>query len=118
MTENQTTAQGFEAFIAQTRSELEKDTPDATVQLDADQIQAAVFAMQKTALLFTGSPVGTVLRNKVTGVVAERFIHPETGIPQWSIRDNGATSYNHSPVLLPESDWQCIYDPDAEDDSE
>lgn len=105
MSTNSTEA--YDAFITQAVTELEKDGADAAA------IEAAVFAMQKTRLLFTGAPVGTILRNKETGESASRAVNI-TGIPVWHISSPTGDKYDsHETVLQPEADWLCIFDPDA-----
>lgn len=97
----------YEAYIAQARLEMEKD-PSLTVE----QIDAAVAAMQKTKMLFTGSPVGTILRNPTTNESATRVL--DAGIPLWRVNQADGGSYNtHDPVLEPEADWVCVYTPET-----
>lgn len=100
-------SEAYEAFILQAKTELEKDADESVVS-------AAVFAMQKAKLLFTGSPVGTVLRNSTEKLTASRAISP-AGIPLWNVSGDDGSKYDtHEPVLQPEADWKCIFDPQAE----
>lgn len=98
----------FDAFINQAKSELEKDVTDETL------VDSAVFAMQKAKLLFTGSPIGTILRNTVSGASATRAVNP-SGVPLWQVSAPDGSKYDsHEPILTPESDWVCIYQPAAD----
>ncbi|MEW5810256.1 MAG: hypothetical protein AB1925_12460 [Actinomycetota bacterium] len=113
----------YDAFIDQVDHNLQ--TTDSAVLLDAvitgdtDQVMAAVRIVVKDAcgkakLLWLGSPVGTILRNIKTGESATRAISP-AGIPLWTIsKPDGGREDNHEPVLQPEADWKCIYNPEAE----
>lgn len=95
------TTEAYEAFIAQATSEMAKD-------LDAEQVEAAVTAMQKTKMLFLGAPKGTVLRNDVLEQTATRVINA-AGIPLWSICDDAGNRWeSHELILTPEGDWSCI----------
>ncbi len=95
----------FDGFITAALANLSGEPPEVQ--------DACATAMGKAKLLFTGSPVGTILRNTVTGASAQRAINGG-GIPLWQCSDNtGARWDDHDVVLTPEVDWQCIYDPDA-----
>ena len=113
----------YDAFIDQVDHNLQ--TTDSTVLLDAvttgdtDQVMAAVRVVVKDAcgkakLLWLGSPIGTILRNTKTSQSATRAISP-AGIPLWKVSNpDGGTEDIHEPVLQPEADWKCIYNPEAE----
>ncbi|TRW85552.1 hypothetical protein FK535_09150 [Mycolicibacterium sp. 018/SC-01/001] len=97
----------YEAYIAQAKLEMEKDPA-----LSGEQVEAAVSAMQKTKLLFTGSPVGTILRNVDTGEVATRVV--DAGIPLWRVNQPDGGTYNtHDPVMQPEDKWGCVWSPQS-----
>lgn len=104
--------QAYEAFIDQVTAELAKDG------VEGEALDAAVFAMQKAKLLFTGSPVGTVLRHTKDappglGATATRAINAK-GIPLWQVACPDGSKYDtHEPILEPENDWTCIYNPEA-----
>lgn len=70
-------------------------------------------ACGKTAMLFCGSPEGTMLRNVKTGQSATRVITSD-GIPIWEFSGKAALETSHEPVLTPEEDWKCVYDPEKE----
>lgn len=98
-------SESFEAFILQAKSELEKE-------LDEQTVSTAVFAMQKAKLLFTGSPIGTILRHNLTGACATRAVN-SAGIPIWKVSSPDGGGYDsHEPILQPETDWSCIFNPD------
>ncbi len=96
--------EAYEAFIAQSKSEMEKD-------MDPEQVDVAVSAMQKTKLLFTGASQGTILRNEVLKATATRVING-AGIPLWSVtEDNGNKWDSQEAVLTPDGDWGLVYQP-------
>ena len=114
----------YDAYLTQIDHNLDTAAPSeelVTAVLAAD-VAAVLTAMRqmvtdaggKAKLLWTGSPVGTILRNTVTGESAQRAINT-AGIPLWNISDNAGNKWDsHEPVLTPEADWQCIYNPDTE----
>ena len=114
----------YDAYLAQIDHNLHTATPGeelvtAVLAGDVAAVTAAFRQMVadaggKAKLLWTGSPVGTILRNTVTGESAQRAINT-AGIPLWNISDNAGNKWDsHEPVLTPEADWQCIYNPDNE----
>lgn len=107
----------YDAFIDQVDHNLETASEDLEAAATGDNPVAAIRqlvrdACGKAKMLWTGSPEGTILRNKNTGVSATRIIN-DAGIPQWEFSGLGAPTFSHEPVLLPEADWVCIYDPEA-----
>lgn len=122
MTDAQTPA--YDAFITQLDHNLNTaGASDAlqtavTAGVIADVMTAVralcADAAGKAKLLFLGSPPGTILRNKNTGVSATRVISP-AGIPLWQVSNpaDGSKWETHEPVLEPEADWVCIYNPEA-----
>ncbi len=115
----------YDAFMAQVDHNIETagvsvDLMNAITTGDADAALAAVRAMTadacgKAKMLWTGSPVGTILRKTATGEIASRIITASEGIPMWSVvAPDGAKWQSHEPVLQPESDWVCIYNPSSQ----
>lgn len=93
-------------------AELVAGGGDQVVLLDA--IRAMVTdAAGKAQLMFTGSPKGTILRNNVLKATATRAIN-SAGIPLWNISDDDGNKWDsHEPVLTPEADWVCMYNPET-----
>ena len=115
----------YDAFLLQVDHNLDTAGPSqeltaALADGDPDAVMAAVRQMVKDAggkakLLWTGSPVGTILRNTKTGESAQRAISA-AGIPLWNVSDNEGNKWDsHEPVLTPEDDWKCIYNPNTEE---
>lgn len=117
----------YDAFIAQIDHNLESDGPSVALEaaVAAGQIddvmtavrEMAVAAAGKAKLLWLGSPINTVLRNKNTGITATRIVSA-SGIPMWEFSGLGSQTFSHEPVLTPEADWKCIYDPTTDDEGE
>lgn len=117
------TAVAYDAFIAQVDHNIETaglsdDLQSAVESQDVAAVLAAVRVMTadacgKAKMLWTGSPVGTILRNKTTGAGAQRAVTP-AGIPLWNVTENDGSKWDsHEPVLQPETDWVCIYNPEG-----
>ncbi len=114
----------YAAFTEQVDHNLDTAGPSEELQaaVAAGDVVAAMIALRqmvaqacgKAALLWTGSPVGTILRNIETGASATRAISP-AGIPLWQVSNpsDGSKWESHEPVLSPEPQWVCIYNPDA-----
>lgn len=98
--------EAYDAYIDQSVSEMEKEG------LSRNSITAATQAMRKARLLFTGSPVGTVLWNEKTQESATRVI--SNGIPLWYISstEDGSRYNSHEPILKPEADWRSMAKPE------
>lgn len=128
MTDTNAIDVAYDAYLQQVSHNLDTAGPTdelitAVTAADVAAVMAAVDQMVKTAggkakMLWTGSPVGTILRNTLTGESAQRAISA-AGIPLWNISDNAGNKWdNHEPVLMPEADWKCIYNPNEEQESE
>lgn len=115
----------YEAFSDQIDHNLESSGATQAVEEafrvgDLDGLMLAVRDMcrdaaGKAAMLWVGSPVGTILRNVKTSASAQRAIGVD-GIPLWQVSDNDGNRWDsHEPVLQPEGDWKCIYDPRLEE---
>lgn len=92
--------QGFDSFINEATRQLTEDGASD------DQITAAVFAMQKTQMLFNGEPIGTVRLDPTTGSTAVRIAHPETGIPMWKVTNPvDGSQYDDHQTSLPSWTW-------------
>lgn len=121
-------AVAYDAYMAQVDHNLETAGPSddlvavlsAEEEIDLAAVMIAVRQMVadacgKAKMLWTGSPVGTIIRNKINGQSAQRAIN-SAGIPLWKVSDNaGGTWDRHEPVLEPEADWTCIYNPETEE---
>lgn len=116
----------YDAFTDQVDHNIETSGPSVDLEVavaagQLDDVMTAVRAMCRAAcgkakLLWTGSPEGTILRNKITKASATRVISA-AGIPLWQISTpDGSRWDTHEPVLEPEADWVCIYNPHDEED--
>lgn len=119
------TSVAYDAFIAQLDHNLGTAGPCDALQSAVtsgvlDDVMTVVRALAadaagKAKLLFLGSPAGTILRNTVTHASATRAVNGD-GIPLWQVSNpDGSKWDSHEAVLQPETDWVCIYDPDAVD---
>ena len=116
----------YEAFAQQLDHNLDTAGPSddlktaiAGLNLEAPDYGAVMTAIRgmaqdaagKAQLMFTGSPKGTILRNDTLKATATRAIN-SAGIPLWNISDDTGSKWDsHEPVLTPEADWVCIYQP-------
>lgn len=118
-----TTSVAYDAYMAQVDHNLETAgaSPEFEVAVAAKDLDGAMTALRqmvadacgKAKLLWTGSPPGTILRHKVSGASATRAISA-AGIPLWQVSEtDGGKWESHEPVLEPETDWVCVFDPDA-----
>lgn len=99
----------YEPFINQLLHNLR--TAEAADEVIAEVQSAAA----KAAMLFDGSPVGTMLRNEEEKVSAQRVLDSE-GRPQWALTyDTGATTVELDAVLTPEDKWKCVWKPGEAD---
>lgn len=96
---------GYDTFIGEAVRQLEAD------EAPQEAIDAAVFAMQKTKMLFDGEPIGTVRRHPDTGAMAVRVLHPDTGIPLWRVSNLDGSGHDDHQVSL--QGWTWIAGPEA-----
>ena len=90
----------YDLLVTTVRATWETDD-----RLTGEALTAAQQGLLRTVLMLTGSPEGTVLRNKNTGETVERAV--VNGVALW--RGLGGKQNYLEPVLLPEDDWKCIY---------
>ncbi|WP_099021263.1 hypothetical protein [Mycolicibacterium palauense] len=113
----------YDAYATQVDHNLYTTGPSEDLQTalqagSSDDVMSAVRQMARDAcakakLLWTGSPEGTILRNHRTGISATRITN-SAGLPLWEFSGLGSPTFSTEPVLLPEDEWKCVYDPTAE----
>lgn len=118
---NPTAGEPYEAFIVSALPKLRKELESAELPTETIDIvmTKADFALQTTRLLFNGPPLETMLRKPgVDGgksTTATRIMN-RSGVPVWSVTpgDGGKPWEVEEPILTPEADWICVYDPRQE----
>lgn len=119
------TSVAYDAFISQLAHNVDTaDTQALAAAVTSGQVDEVMTVVRsvvadaagKAKMLFLGSPSGTILRNKVTKASATRAIDA-AGIPVWRVAlPDGSKWDSHEPVLEPEADWVCIYNPETAGD--